>query len=188
MLDTSRRTAFSAEHEQFRDSVRRFFDARADPPSRPLGGGRDHRPRLLDQGGRGGPALPDRARGIWRARPRFRLQRGRSTRSWPMPARPPASRSIRTSSPIIIVALRLARSRSSTGCRGMVSGETATAIAMTEPGAGSDLQGIRPPRKRDGNHYVAQRLQDLHHQRPACRPRHRRRQDRSEPRAPRASR
>ena len=36
----------------------------------------------------------------------------------------------------------------------MVSGETVTAIAMTEPGAGSDLQGIRTTARRDGNHYV----------------------------------
>jgi acyl-CoA dehydrogenase len=36
----------------------------------------------------------------------------------------------------------------------MVSGETPTAIAMTEPGAGSDLQGIRTTARRDGNHYV----------------------------------
>ncbi|WP_374573484.1 acyl-CoA dehydrogenase family protein [Phenylobacterium sp.] len=37
---------------------------------------------------------------------------------------------------------------------GMVSGEVITAIAMTEPGAGSDLQGVRTSAKRDGNHYV----------------------------------
>jgi acyl-CoA dehydrogenase len=36
----------------------------------------------------------------------------------------------------------------------LVSGETITAIAMTEPGVGSDLQGIRTTAKRDGNHYV----------------------------------
>ncbi|QNN65673.1 acyl-CoA dehydrogenase family protein [Sphingomonas rhizophila] len=34
---------------------------------------------------------------------------------------------------------------------GMVDGTTITAIAMTEPGAGSDLQGIRTTAKRDGN-------------------------------------
>ncbi len=28
------------------------------------------------------------------------------------------------------------------------------AIAMTEPGAGSDLQGIKTTAKRDGDHYV----------------------------------
>ena len=37
---------------------------------------------------------------------------------------------------------------------GMISGEIITAIAMTEPGAGSDLQGIRTTARRDGDHYV----------------------------------
>jgi alkylation response protein AidB-like acyl-CoA dehydrogenase len=37
---------------------------------------------------------------------------------------------------------------------GMISGEVITAIAMTEPGAGSDLQGVRTTARRDGNHYV----------------------------------
>jgi acyl-CoA dehydrogenase len=36
----------------------------------------------------------------------------------------------------------------------MVSGETVTAIAMTEPGAGSDLQGIKTVARRDGDDYV----------------------------------
>jgi len=36
----------------------------------------------------------------------------------------------------------------------MVSGEAITAIAMTEPGTGSDLQGVRTTAIRDGNHYV----------------------------------
>jgi acyl-CoA dehydrogenase len=37
---------------------------------------------------------------------------------------------------------------------GCVSGETVTAIAMTEPGAGSDLQGIRTTAADKGDHYV----------------------------------
>jgi acyl-CoA dehydrogenase len=37
---------------------------------------------------------------------------------------------------------------------GMISGEIISAIAMTEPGAGSDLQGIRTTARKDGNHYV----------------------------------
>ena len=37
---------------------------------------------------------------------------------------------------------------------GCVSGETITAIAMTEPGAGSDLQGIRTNAVDKGDHYV----------------------------------
>ena len=37
---------------------------------------------------------------------------------------------------------------------GYCSGEIITAIAMTEPGAGSDLQGIRTTAVRDGGHYI----------------------------------
>jgi alkylation response protein AidB-like acyl-CoA dehydrogenase len=36
----------------------------------------------------------------------------------------------------------------------MASGEMIAAIAMTEPGAGSDLQGLRTTAVRDGDHYV----------------------------------
>jgi acyl-CoA dehydrogenase len=36
----------------------------------------------------------------------------------------------------------------------MVTGEVVGAIAMTEPGAGSDLQGVRTTAVRDGDHYV----------------------------------
>jgi len=37
---------------------------------------------------------------------------------------------------------------------GFASGELITAIAMTEPGTGSDLQGIRTSAVRDGDHFV----------------------------------
>lgn len=37
---------------------------------------------------------------------------------------------------------------------GMVAGEIVTAIAMTEPDAGSDLQGVRTTARRDGDAYV----------------------------------
>lgn len=36
----------------------------------------------------------------------------------------------------------------------MASGELVGAIAMTEPGAGSDLQGIKMRAQRDGDHYI----------------------------------
>ena len=36
----------------------------------------------------------------------------------------------------------------------MASGETVTAIAMTEPGTGSDLQGVRTTAVLDGDEYV----------------------------------
>ena len=37
---------------------------------------------------------------------------------------------------------------------GTVSGEVITAVAMTEPGTGSDLKAITTTARRDGNHYV----------------------------------
>ena len=37
---------------------------------------------------------------------------------------------------------------------GMISGELITAIAMTEPGAGSDLRGVRTTAVRHGDHYL----------------------------------
>ncbi len=64
----------------------------------------------------------------------------------------------------------------------LATGEMVGAIAMTEPGTGSDLQGVRTNAKKSGNGYRAQRLEDLHHQRPARQSHHRGRQDRSESR------
>lgn len=37
---------------------------------------------------------------------------------------------------------------------GLASGHTIPALAMTEPGAGSDIQGIQTTAVKDGNHYV----------------------------------
>jgi acyl-CoA dehydrogenase len=36
----------------------------------------------------------------------------------------------------------------------MAKGEVIGAIAMTEPGTGSDLQGVGPAARQDGNHHV----------------------------------
>jgi acyl-CoA dehydrogenase len=46
------------------------------------------------------------------------------------------------------------KSRSRNGCRRWRRARLIGAIAMTEPGAGSDLQGIKTTAKKDGNHYV----------------------------------
>jgi acyl-CoA dehydrogenase len=40
------------------------------------------------------------------------------------------------------------------GCRACSTGELVGAIAMTEPGAGSDLQGVKTTAKPSGNQYV----------------------------------
>ncbi len=72
--------------------------------------------------------------------------------------------------PAVLLGLSAPTSRSSAGCPGIASGELITAVAMTEPGAGSDLAGIRTSAKRDGDHYVVNGSQDVHHQRHQRRP------------------
>ena len=61
----------------------------------------------------------------------------------------------------------------------MVSGDCVGAIAMTEPGAGSDLQSHPRQRAARWRRLEDQRRQDLHHQRPARGPGDHRGEDRS---------
>jgi acyl-CoA dehydrogenase len=46
------------------------------------------------------------------------------------------------------------KSRRRSGCRRLATGELIGAIAMSEPGTGSDLQGVRATAKKSGNGYV----------------------------------
>ncbi|HEX8064043.1 MAG TPA: acyl-CoA dehydrogenase family protein [Allosphingosinicella sp.] len=152
MLDTSRRTAFTAEHEQFRDSVRRFFDRELIP----------HLSRWEEEGiidrafwnkaGEAGllcPTVPEEYGGPG-------LDFGFNAVIDEELAYAGSTAGITLHSDIVadyLVAYGSEEQKKHWLPR-MVSGETATAIAMTEPGAGSDLQGIRTTARRDGNHYV----------------------------------
>jgi alkylation response protein AidB-like acyl-CoA dehydrogenase len=152
MLDTSRRTAFTPEHEQFRDSVRRFFDRELLP----------HLTRWEEEGiidrafwnkaGEAGllcPTVPEEYGGPG-------LDFGFNAVIDEELAYAGSTAGITLHSDIVadyLVAYGSEEQKKHWLPR-MVSGETATAIAMTEPGAGSDLQGIRTTAKRDGNHYV----------------------------------
>ena len=71
---------------------------------------------------------------------------------------------------------------------GLVSGELVGAIAMSEPGTGSDLQGVRTDGAKIRQRLRAQRLENLHHKRPACQLDRRGGEDRCERSAPRAYR
>src|SRR5438128_1542404 len=53
----------------------------------------------------------------------------------------------------------------------MARGELVAAIAMSEPGAGSDLRGIQTTARREGEALRHQWLQDVYHQRRTRRPR-----------------
>ena len=68
---------------------------------------------------------------------------------------------------------------------GIIAGEVITAVAMTEPDAGSDVKGIRTTRAARRRRLRPQRHEDVHHQRRPRRSLLRRRQDRraSAPRA-----
>ena len=152
MLDLSRRTAFTPEHDQFRDSVRRFFDRELLP----------HLSRWEEEGiidrafwtkaGEAGllcPTVPEEYGGPG-------LDFGFNAVIDEELAYAGSTAGITLHSDIVadyLVAYGSEEQKKHWLPR-MVSGETATAIAMTEPGAGSDLQGIRTSAKRDGNHYV----------------------------------
>jgi alkylation response protein AidB-like acyl-CoA dehydrogenase len=152
MLDTARRSAFSPEHDRFRDSVRRFLERELLPHM-----DRWEADGIIDRAfwtksGEAGllcPTVPEAYGGPgldfgFNAVIDEELGYAGST----------AGISLHSD----IVADYLVAYGSEAQKRRwlprMVSGETVTAIAMTEPGAGSDLQGIRTTARRDGDDYV----------------------------------
>ncbi|MFN3725502.1 MAG: acyl-CoA dehydrogenase family protein [Allosphingosinicella sp.] len=152
MLDTSCRTAFGEEHELFREAVRRFFAAEAVP----------HLERWEEEGivdrdfwtkcGAQGllcPTVPEEYGGLG-------LDFGYNAVIDEELGYIGSSAGITLHSDIVadyIVAYGSEEQKSRWLPR-MVSGETPTAIAMTEPGAGSDLQGVKTTAVKDGDDYV----------------------------------
>ena len=152
MLDTSRRTAFNDDHEAFRDSVRRFFAKELIP----------HLDRWEEQGivdrefwnkcGEAGllcPTVPEAYGGLG-------LDFGYNAVIDEELSYAGSSAGITLHSDIVadyLVAYGSEEQKLHWLPR-MISGETPTAIAMTEPGAGSDLQGIRTTAVKDGNDYI----------------------------------
>jgi len=152
MLETSRRTAYTEDHHQFREQVRKFF-ARELVPN-------------LDKWERDGIVSRD----FWRACGQAGIL---------CPTVPESLGGLGLDFRYnAVIGEELAYAGSSAGITlqnditipyfvdygsdeqkakyipAMIAGECIAAIAMTEPGAGSDLQGIRTTARRDGNHYV----------------------------------
>ena len=152
MLDVSRRTAFNEDHNAFRDQVRKFFAKELEP----------NLDRWEDQGlvdrsfwracGEAGllcPTVPEQYGGLG-------LDFGYNAVIDEELSYAGSSAGITLQSDIVaeyIVSYGSDEQKAKYLPK-MISGECITAIAMTEPGAGSDLQGIRTTAKRDGNHYV----------------------------------
>jgi alkylation response protein AidB-like acyl-CoA dehydrogenase len=152
MLDTSRRFALSDDHHAFRDQVRRFFERELLPHIH-----RWEEEGIIDRAfwtkaGEAGllcPTVPEDYGGPG-------LDFGFNAVIDEELGYAGSTAGITLHSDIVadyIVAYGSEEQKKHWLPR-MVSGETPTAIAMTEPGAGSDLQGIRTTARRDGNHYV----------------------------------
>jgi alkylation response protein AidB-like acyl-CoA dehydrogenase len=152
MLDVSRRTAFNEDHNAFRDQVRRFFAKELEPNL-----DRWEEEGVVDRNfwracGDAGllcPTVPEQYGGLG-------LDFGYNAVIDEELAYAGSSAGITLQSDIVaeyIVSYGSDEQKAKYLPR-MISGECITAIAMTEPGAGSDLQGIRTTARRDGNHYV----------------------------------
>ena len=152
MLDTSRRSCFTEEHQLFRDQVRRFFAAELTP----------HLDRWEEEGivdralwikcGAAGllcPTVPEAYGGLG-------LDFGYNAVIDEELAYAGSSAGITLHSDIVAdyIVHYGSEEQKRHWLPRMISGETPTAIAMTEPGAGSDLQGVRTGAVRDGADYV----------------------------------
>jgi alkylation response protein AidB-like acyl-CoA dehydrogenase len=152
MLDISRRTAFNEDHNAFRDQVRKFFAKELEPNlDRWEEEGVVDRTfwRACGEAGLLCPTVPEQYGGLG-------LDFGYNAVIDEELAYAGSSAGITLQSDIVaeyIVSYGSDEQKAKYLPK-MISGECITAIAMTEPGAGSDLQGVRTTAIRDGNHYV----------------------------------
>ena len=152
MLETSRRTCFTEDHQLFRSQVRKFFDRELTPHL-----DRWERAGIVDRDfwnkcGEAGllcPTVPEDYGGLG-------LDFGYNAVIDEELAYAGSTAGITLHSDIVadyLIAYGSEEQKQRWFPR-MISGETPTAIAMTEPGAGSDLQGVRTTAVRDGEDYV----------------------------------
>jgi len=152
MLETSRRTCFTEDHQLFRSQVRKFFDRELTPHL-----DRWERAGIVDRDfwnkcGAAGllcPTVPEDYGGLG-------LDFGYNAVIDEELAYAGSTAGITLHSDIVadyLIAYGSEEQKQRWFPR-MISGETPTAIAMTEPGAGSDLQGVRTTAVRDGEDYV----------------------------------
>jgi alkylation response protein AidB-like acyl-CoA dehydrogenase len=152
VLRTDSRTGFDAEHELFRDSVRKFFARELVPNlSRWEADGNVDRSFWRSAGAAGllCPTAPEALGGLG-LNFRYNAIIGEEL------AYAGSAAGIRLQSDIVVDYLVNYGSaqQKQQWVPQMISGEVIAAIAMTEPGAGSDLQNIRTAAIRDGDEYV----------------------------------
>ena len=152
MLDLSRRTAFSEDHHLFRDQVRKFFAKELIPHLERWEAQGEIDKAFWRKAGEAGllcPNVPEQYGGLG-------LDFGYNAVIDEELGYAGSSAGIGLHSDIVapyIVAYGSEALKHRWLPR-MISGETPTAIAMTEPGAGSDLQGMKTTAIKEGGDYV----------------------------------
>ena len=152
MLQTANRTAYDENHELFRDQVRKFFDKELRPNL-----DRWEKEEIVDRDfwsacGEAGllcPTMPEEYGGLG-------LDFGYNAVIDEELAYAGSSAGITLQSDITADYFLAygSEEQKQHWIPKLVSGEAVTAIAMTEPGTGSDLQSVKTTAKKDGNHYV----------------------------------
>ncbi|PKP81988.1 MAG: acyl-CoA dehydrogenase [Alphaproteobacteria bacterium HGW-Alphaproteobacteria-18] len=152
MLDTSRRTVYNEEHEVFRDSVRKFYAKEIVPNLDRWENAGLIEPAVMKKLGDAGflcPTVPEAYGGL-----------GLDFRYNAVVAEENSyvdSMVLVTLQSDVVVEYLVhygSEEQKQKWLPRCVSGDTILAIAMTEPGAGSDLQSIRTSAVRDGDEYV----------------------------------
>lgn len=152
MLETSGRTVYGEDHNQFRASVRRFLDVEFAPHiDRWEAEGRVERSfwRAAGQAGFLCPQVPEAYGGVgldftYNAVINEELSYAGCTDNLTLQSDITVGYLIRYGTEV----------QKRQWLPKMVAGEVITAIAMTEPGAGSDLQGVKTTARREGEWYV----------------------------------
>lgn len=152
MLQTANRTAYDESHELFRDQVRKFFDKELHPNL-----DRWEQEEIVDRDfwsacGEAGllcPTMPEEYSGLgldfsYNAVIDEELAYAGSSAGITLQSDITANYFLAYGS----------EEQKQHWIPKLVSGEVVTAIAMTEPGTGSDLQSVKTTAKKDGNHYV----------------------------------
>ncbi len=152
MLNTADRTGYDENHELFREQVRKFFEAKLIPNLE-----RWEEAGIVDRefwraAGETGllcPTLPEEYGGLG-------LDFGYNAVIGEELAYTGSAVGITLQSDIVAdyVLHYGSEEQKREWLPKMISGEAITAIAMTEPGTGSDLQGVKTTARTDGNHYV----------------------------------
>ena len=147
------RTVLNEEHEMFRDAVRRFFERHVVPHHREWERERV-RAALPVAGGRGsGAALPDARGGVWGRGRGFRALGG-DHRGDRADQRLGVGFPLHSDIVVPYIADLATEERKREWLPRMARGEVIGAIAMTEPGMGSDLKAVRTTARREGGDYL----------------------------------